>query len=259
MIDIHCHILPNVDDGSESLEESIEMAKIAESEGITKIINTSHCHFDFKYKKGNELKLELEKFNQALKEENINIEVLLGNELYYTSDLIERFDELDFFSMNNSKYILMEFSPINFPKNIEDVIYEIKIRGYIPIIAHAERYKQVQEDVNIVLDCIKEGALIQVNASSILGKNGEKAEDTSKKLLDNNMVHFVATDAHSSNRRRPLIKDSYNYILKNYGKEVSEKLFIENPTAVIENRDISILNPTKYEEKRSFLKRLFRK
>lgn len=259
MIDIHCHILPNVDDGSESLEESIEMAKIAESEGITKIVNTSHCHFDFKYKKGNELKLELEKFNQALKEENINIEVLLGNELYYTSDLIERFDELDFFSMNNSKYILMEFSPINFPKNIEDVIYEIKIRGYIPIIAHAERYKQVQEDVNIVLDCIKEGALIQVNASSILGKNGEKAEDTSKKLLDNNMVHFVATDAHSSNRRRPLIKDSYNYILRNYGKEVSEKLFIENPTAVIENRDISILNPTKYEEKRSFLKRLFRK
>ena len=110
-----------------------------------------------------------------------------------------------------------------------------------------------------MLDCIKEGALIQVNASSILGKNGEKAEDTSKKLLDNNMVHFVATDAHSSNRRRPLIKDSYNYILKNYGKEVSEKLFIENPTAVIENRDISILNPTKYEEKRSFLKRLFRK
>ena len=259
MIDIHCHILPNVDDGSESLEESIAMAKIAESEGITKIVNTSHCHFDFKYKKGNELKLELEKFNQALKEENINIEVLLGNELYYTSDLIERFDELDFFSMNNSKYILMEFSPINFPKNIEDVIYEIKIRGYIPIIAHAERYKQVQEDVNIVLDCIEEGALIQVNASSILGKNGEKAEDTSKKLLDNNMVHFVATDAHSSNRRRPLIKDSYNYILKNYGKEVSEKLFIENPTAVIENRDISILNPTKYEEKRSFLKRLFRK
>ena len=259
MIDIHCHILPNVDDGSESLEESIAMAKIAESEGITKIVNTSHCHFDFKYKKGNELKLELEKFNQVLKEENINIEVILGNELYYTSDLIERFDELDFFSMNNSKYILMEFSPINFPKNIEDVIYEIKIRGYIPIIAHAERYKQVQEDVNIVLDCIKEGALIQVNASSILGKNGEKAEDTSKKLLDNNMVHFVATDAHSSNRRRPLIKDSYNYILKNYGKEVSEKLFIENPTAVIENRDISILNPTKYEEKRSFLKRLFRK
>ena len=259
MIDIHCHILPNVDDGSESLEESIAMAKIAESEGITKIVNTSHCHFDFKYKKGNELKLELEKFNQVLKEENINIEVLLGNELYYTSDLIERFNELDFFSMNNSKYILMEFSPINFPKNIEDVIYEIKIRGYIPIIAHAERYKQVQEDVNIVLDCIKEGALIQVNASSILGKNGENVEDTSKKLLDNNMVHFVATDAHSSNRRRPLIKDSYNYILKNYGKEVSEKLFIENPTAVIENRDISILNPTKYEEKRSFLKRLFRK
>lgn len=259
MIDIHCHILPNIDDGSKSLQESIEMAKIAESEGITKIVNTSHYHHDFKYKKGNEIKIVLEEFNEILKEKNINLEVILGNEIYYTSDFIEKFDKLEFFSINDSKYILIEFPPSNFPKNITDVIYEVKLKGFIPILAHVERYRDIQENVNIIFNCIKEGALIQVNASSIIGNNGKEAESTSKKLLDNKMVHFVATDAHSSTRRRPLIKDAYNYILKHYGKSTAERLFLENADLVIENRDIEIIQPIKYEEKRSFIKRLFGK
>lgn len=259
MIDIHCHILPNVDDGSQNLEESIEMAKIAESEGITKIVNTSHYHLDFEYKMGKQLKEELDKFNNILKEKNINVQVMLGNELYYTSDLIEKFDELEFFTINESKYILIEFSPNNFPKNIKDIIYEIKIRGFVPILAHVERYTNIQEDINIILDCIKEGALIQLNASSIIGKNGKIAEATSKNLLDNNMVHFIATDAHSSTRRRPLIREAYDYILNIYGIEVAEKLFEQNALSVISNKNIQIVEPTKYEEKRSFFKRLFGK
>ncbi|MFR9069953.1 MAG: CpsB/CapC family capsule biosynthesis tyrosine phosphatase, partial [Paraclostridium sp.] len=132
MIDIHCHILPNVDDGSKSLDESIEMAKIAESEGIKKIVNTSHYHPDFKFKKGKELIEILNDFNDTLKTQGIDVEVVLGNELYYTYDLIENFDQLDFYSLNNSKYILIEFSPNNFPNNLVDIVYEIRLRKYIP-------------------------------------------------------------------------------------------------------------------------------
>ncbi|MGL4797440.1 MAG: tyrosine-protein phosphatase [Paraclostridium sp.] len=259
MIDIHCHILPNVDDGSESLEESIKMAKLAESEGITKIVNTSHYHIDFKYTMGKQLKEEVNKFNEILKNNDIKIEIILGNEIYYTNDFIEKFNELDFFSINKSKYILIEFSPINFPKDIKDVIYEIKIRGFVPILAHVERYTHIQEDINIIFDCIKEGALIQMNASSIIGKNGKIVESTSKKLLDCNMVHFIATDAHSSTRRRPLMKDTYKYILKNYGNETANRLFEKNAMLAINNEVIKILEPSKYEEKRSFLKKIFRK
>lgn len=259
MIDIHCHILPNVDDGSENIEESIKMAKIAESEGITTIVSTSHYHIDFKYKMGKQLKGELDKLNEILRNQSINVEVILGNEIYYTNDFIDKFDELDFFTINESKYILIEFSPTNFPKNINDIIYEVKIRGIIPIIAHVERYINVQEDINTIYECIKEGALIQMNASSIIGKNGKIAESTSKKLLDCNMVHFIATDAHSSTRRRPLMKDAYNYILKFYGKEIANNLFEKNAMLVINNEEIKILEPIKHEEKRNFFKKIFRK
>ncbi|MEG1059894.1 MAG: CpsB/CapC family capsule biosynthesis tyrosine phosphatase, partial [Clostridia bacterium] len=138
MIDIHCHILPNVDDGSKSLEESIEMAKIAQNEGIKTIVNTSHYHPDFKYKKGQELSEVLNDFNNTLKKQGINVDIILGNELYFTEDLIGNLQDLDFNTLNNSRYLLIEFSPNNFPKNLVDVVYEIKLRKYIPILAHVE-------------------------------------------------------------------------------------------------------------------------
>ena len=259
MIDIHCHILPDVDDGSKSIEESIEMAKIAQSEGIKKIVNTSHYHPDFKYIKGKELGEVLNEFNKILKNKGIDVEVILGNELYFTEDLIENFENLEFHSINKSRYVLIEFSPNNFPKNLVDIVYEIKLKKYIPILAHVERYPKIQENPNIIYDCINEGALIQVNASSVIGKNGSEAEKVSKILLDHNMVHFVATDAHSSTRRRPLIRDTYNYISKIYGEDTSKKLFIENQEIILDDKDLYIKDPEKYIEKKNIFKRLFKR
>lgn len=259
MIDIHCHILPNVDDGSDSIEESIKMAKIAQSEGIKKIINTSHYHPDFKYKNGEELNNILNLFNQTLKKENIDIDVFLGNEIYFTEDLLDGFEKMDFCSLNGSRYILVEFSPVNFPKNLVDVVYELRLKNYIPILAHVERYPKIQENPNIIFDCISEGALIQINASSVVGNNGRSSERISKILLDNNMVHFVATDAHSSTSRKPLIKEAYNYIEDKYGDECAKSIFLYNQENVLKNKDIHILEPIKYEGDRGFFKRLFKR
>ena len=233
MIDIHCHIVPNIDDGAKSLNDALEMAKIAYDEGIRKIVNTSHYHPNFEYKK--------------------------GKELYYSEDIIEIIEQKEFYTLNNSKYLLIEFPPIRFPKNIVDIIYEIKIRGYVPILAHVERYKEVQENVNIIYDCIKEGALIQVNSSSIIGKNGKEAERVNEILLNNNMIHFIATDAHSSTRRRPIIRETYDYIVRKYGEQKAEMLFIQNPYKVIEDKEISIESPRKYEKSKGFFKKLFKK
>ena len=138
-------------------------------------------------------------------------------------------------------------------------LYEIKIRGYVPILAHVERYKEVQENVNIIYDCIKEGALIQVNSSSIIGKNGKEAERVNEILLNNNMIHFIATDAHSSTRRRPIIRETYDYIVRKYGEQKAEILFIQNPYKVIEDKEISIESPRKYEKSKGFFKKLFKK
>ena len=259
MIDIHCHIVPNIDDGAKNLDEALEMSKIAYNEGIRKIINTSHYHPSFDYKKGKELLASVKDFNNILKLNNLDIEVLIGNELYYSEDIIEIIEQKEFYSLNNSRYLLIEFPPLNFPKNILDIIYEIKIRGYIPILAHVERYKRIQEDVNLIYECINEGALIQVNSSSIIGKNGKEIKNISEILLDNNMIHFIATDAHSSTRRRPMVMETYDYISKKYGDKKAKVFFIENPSKVIEDKDISIDLPMRYEKSKGFFKKLFRK
>ena len=258
MIDLHCHILPGVDDGAKNLEESLEMARIAESEGIKKIINTSHYHPEFEYIMGDSLLSEVQKFNKILKENNIDIEVFIGNELYYSDNLLEYIENKDFYTLNNSRYLLIEFSPTSFPKNIGDIVYELKIRGYIPILAHVERYRAVHENINLIKNAIKEGALIQINASSLTSKGPKEFERVCNDLIKQNMVHFVATDAHSSTRRRPLIKDAYDVVCSKYGESLANNLFNLNAQKVLNNEEIivKIKNISK-KEKRSLISKLF--
>lgn len=259
MIDMHCHILPGVDDGASDLDEALEMARIAESEGITKIVCTPHFHPDFEYTMGEVLLEEVDNLNKELRNKNVDVEVYIGNELYYSNEVIENLDKLNFHSLNKSKYILIEFAPMNLPKNLADVVYEIKLKGYTPVLAHVERYNSVIENPNVIYDCIKEGAIIQVNASSILGKHGKEIKKTTEILLDNNMVHIVASDAHGSERRRPQLKEAYEYIKSNYSKEKANDLFKNNQSLIITNEDIIIPIASKYEEKRGFFSKLFKR
>ena len=259
MIDIHCHILPEVDDGSRSLNESIEMAMIAKEQGITKIVNTSHYHPDFRYKKGEELLKELEDFNNVLKENMIDIEVLIGNEIYYTKDLIKEIDELDFYTLNNSRYILIELPTTNFPKDLCNIVYELKEKNYIPVFAHVERYREVQENPELIYEVINAGAIIQVNSHSILGKSGKELQKVCNTLLNRNMVHVVGTDAHSSKRRTPIFLDAYKYVSEKYSKEMADDLFIKNNNAIINNEALNLPKPYKEEQKKKgFLKKLFK-
>ena len=256
---MHCHILPGIDDGASDLEEALEMARIAESEGIKKIVNTSHFHPEFKYTMGEELVEAINSFNVALKANKIDLEVLIGNEIYYTDEIIEELHNLNFHTLNNSKYLLIEFSPMNVPKNLADVVYEVKLKGYIPVLAHVERYNNIIENPNIIYDCIKEGAIIQVNASSILGKHGKEIKKVSDILLDNNMIHIVASDAHGSERRRPQLREAYEFVKNKYSEETADNLFKNNQSLIIENKDIIIPRASMYEEKRGLFSKLFKR
>jgi protein-tyrosine phosphatase len=169
---------------------------------------------------------------------------------------MNRIDELDFYSLNKSKYILIEFSPSNFPNNIEDIIYEFKIRNYMPILAHVERYEKIVNDINNIYEYINAGALIQINVSSITGKSGKQIQNICDILIRNNMVYFVATDAHSSNSRNPILNKAYEYIKDKIGKEKSKEIFYENPQKLILNQEIIIKQPIKY--KQSKLKRIIK-
>lgn len=256
MIDIHCHILPKVDDGSKSMKESIEMAKIAQDEGIKTIVATPHYHPSFNIKKGKELEIELENLKKELEKENIDIEILLGNELYYTrEEFFEILDKKEFYTINKSRYLLVEFNDLEFNENIKNIIYEIKLRGYIPILAHVERYSYVRENPKCIKEFIDEGAIIQINASSITDTTRKNTNRTCKKLLEMNLVHVISTDAHGVLKRDPRARKAYTIVKNKYTKRRANELFRYNPTSIILNEDIQIReNNKKFNIKKIFNK-----
>jgi len=197
MFDIHTHIIPYVDDGSSSLEESINMIKHEIDIGVTDIICTPH-HIFHRY----EATVEVikERFN-FLKEEveklNLPIKLYLGQEICYThrEDIISMLKNGTLLTLNNTNRVLLEFSFTREPEDILDVIYNFNINGYEVIIAHVERYEWMTLDKVVALR--NEGALIQINSNSYLGFTTWKEKRFVKKLLKHNLVDFVASDTHS--------------------------------------------------------------
>ena len=173
---------------------------------------------------------------------------------------MDKISELDFYCLNDSKYILIEFPPNNFPSNLCNIVYELKQQGYTPVLAHVERYMQIHEDPEVIYDCIKTGAIIQINSSSLIGKQGKQFQKICDLLISRNMVHLVATDAHSDTRRRPLLREAYEYVEDKCSKSMAENLFKNNAQCILDNKDIIVEEPLeKPIEKVSLFSRIFRR
>ncbi|KDR94671.1 protein-tyrosine phosphatase [Peptoclostridium litorale DSM 5388] len=238
MIDMHCHILPEVDDGSISIHETIEMAKIAYADGIREIINTSHFHSESDDVTGLELLKTAKMVNEALEKEGVGVRVHVGNELYWNEGLMKNLDSGGFYTLAKSDYVLVEFRPDKIPPDIEDVAYEFIIRGYRPIIAHIERYIQVVDDIEVVAKLIDSGFLIQMNSRPITLGTGGRVESFCREALERNMVHFVASDAHDRSIRTPSLAAAYEKVKAITGEEIAREIFLANPEKLLKNEDI---------------------
>ena len=233
-IDIHTHIIPNVDDGSPDIETSILLINDEIKQGVGAIICTPH------YRKGmfesdkEKVLINFELLRQEVINRNLNIELYLGQEIY-----IRKYDSFNkllsndkVIFINNRKYILLEFSYTN-SIDISEVVYSVKLKGYTPIIAHIERYDYIGLDE--INDIIEAGGLIQVNASSVLGKHGFRIKQFVKKLLKNDLVDFISSDIHCD--RINYMHDCYVYICKKYSEELANKLFFTNAMKLIEGKN----------------------
>ena len=240
MIDIHNHIFPNIDDGSKSTEMSINMLKYAYEQGVTDVVNTVH----FQHPLFLNIDHSLENFERIAKslqskldELEIPIKIHLGSEVFYYENLLKISDE-PLTTMGGGKYMLIEFSPKNIPNSQKQTLFDLKIRGITPIIAHPERYKLVQENFNIIYDWINAGCLIQVDAGSLLGLMGERAKKSSHLIVKENCCHILASDAHNDSNRNFCIKDAYDYVKNIIGKKNSELLVYEHPSSIIMGEDL---------------------
>ena len=234
-IDIHCHILPGVDDGSPDMATSLEMLRIADKNGITHLILTPH-HKPMHHNVSPEHNVVYrKKLQEAAKEAGIKAKLFSGNEIYYSDETMEELMEGKICSLAGSDYVLVEFHPTNPYKAIQNAVSRVQAAGFIPIIAHVERYSDIVSHPSRVKDLIEMGSFIQVNASSIMGKYGFGISHFTKKLLKEELVHFVASDAHDTGRRVPNLLDCRNYVERKYGEDYGKKLFFTNPANVIRN------------------------
>lgn len=234
MIDFHSHILPNIDDGSKSMEETISLLEEAEKAGFTKIVSTSH-YMEQYYETNEEQRLEL---INKVKEQSQGIDLFLGSEIYVTEELINLLHNKKASTINNTKYVLFEL-PLNAKEiGAKEIIYKLIENDYIPIIAHPERYSYVQKDINYIKELTQMGALLQANYGSIIGMYGNKAKKTVKKLLKNDEIQFLGSDVH----RPGQVYDKMPKIMKKLKKTISEDKIEElttiNPQKVLDNEDI---------------------
>lgn len=235
MIDIHSHILPAVDDGSKDLETSLIMARMACEAGTRKMMATPHFCFDFNELEDiDQLKESYLRFKKQLEENKIDLELYLGLEILYTDELLEVIKKNNLYGLNGTKYLLVEFDFSDSPDYIVEAVAKIKAYGYIPILAHPERYQAIWHHFEL-LDClVAEGILCQCNAGSLFGYFGHHAKDTMKRMLDYGFVHFIGSDCHGINRRNSQMIDCYDYICKYYSVVLANRVFKENPLKVIE-------------------------
>lgn len=231
MIDIHTHIIPEVDDGSRNLETSLSMLVEAENQGIQAVICTPHYRKPYN-KTPAVIREKFEELKAAAAEKGINVKLFLGQEIYCKAgeykSLIKSGEVL---TMNGGKFVLLEFDFDNYI-DIADVVYEVKAMGFIPIVAHIERYSYMTDEE--VYEIKKVGGLIQVNADSVIGGGGRAMKKTVKKLFREGFVDFVASDVHSG--RDNNFKKAYEYVLKKYGEDAAVVTFNENAKRIIKEK-----------------------
>lgn len=250
MIDLHCHIIPEVDDGSQSLEQSVQMAREAASAGFTTLCCTSHYYEGQYTVPRNELLDKLKILKQELIDNNIPIDLKIGTELLITSSVSELINSKTISTLNDSSYLLMELPLNSTVTNIDNIIFKIQNLGLTLILAHPERYACVKKDPNYVYELINKGVLLQGNYASLIGKYGSEAENTLKILLKHNMIHFLASDTHRDNSIYTYFDSIFNELNKTIPAEQIELITKINPQKVINNELITIPQPIEYKKKK---------
>lgn len=233
IIDIHSHILPEVDDGASNMEETIAMLRIAYEQGIRKMVATPHYHLG-KYESSiMVIEQSLERVRMEVKRQGIPMELVMGNEVYFHPEAISSVSVGNVSTLGGSNCILVEFSPGSSHTYIRQALDFTIREGYTPVLAHVERYIELTKDIDYVASLIDMGCYIQMNAGSIAGNAGMKVKSFCKKLLKNELVHFIATDCHGAKSRTPELQKSVQYISKKFGDAYAKRIFIENPETML--------------------------
>ena len=244
MIDIHCHILPNMDDGPETLDETLEMCRMALADGTTTIVATPHQQDGIHNTSADAILKNVHSVAALLKRSNLNLELLPGADVRVDVDTGEKIGQGEILSLNNTKrYFLLEFPAHTIPPNMDRLIFNLLLKNIVPILTHPERIFEVQENPNRVYELVSMGVLSQITAMSVTGEFGSRARKCARMLLKHNLVHIIASDAHSADYRPPILSNAVKAVSRLLGEERAMDMVTTIPSQIIRGEPIQILAP----------------
>jgi protein-tyrosine phosphatase len=266
MIDLHNHILYGQDDGAETLEESIRMCRISSQDGVRTIVATPHILPGIYENDRSTILSQVAELNSALKKLNFQrspfrvknldsmtqlpddliteLRILAGADVHFSSDLLERLERKEVVTVNDQgRYLMVEFESQGIPYMAEEALFQMLTKGIVPIISHPERNMEIAQRPQRYYEMIRMGCLGQVTAMSLTGEFGPEIKRSAEKLLAKRLIHIIASDAHSPDRRPPILSAGVKAAEKIVGKEEARKMVTEYPKAVIEGRRPDVPEP----------------
>ncbi|HXY79521.1 MAG TPA: CpsB/CapC family capsule biosynthesis tyrosine phosphatase [Candidatus Bathyarchaeia archaeon] len=235
MIDIHCHILPALDDGADSLDTACAMAEMAIADGVTHVIGTPHAHPSYRFNP--ELIRQRRDELQARFEGRLKLAT--GCDFHMSFENLQEIrHDAERFTLNQKSYLLVEFADYAIPPSLDQALHELQLAGLRPIVTHPERNPLLRAQPDRLYKWLRQGCYAQVTAQSLLGRFGEAAREMTEVWLDAGAVHFVASDAHNVTTRPLRLKEAYDRISETRGEDVARALLVDNPLAAFEGRPL---------------------
>ncbi|KMK78299.1 tyrosine-protein phosphatase [Alkalihalobacillus pseudalcaliphilus] len=253
MIDTHCHILPGVDDGPKTLDDSLEMAREAVAEGITSIIATPHySHPSFRKNEAALIRDKVTELNRALSEADIPLTIYPGHELRIHGELVGELQEGIALSMADlGTYVFIEFSSNHVPRYAKTLFYQLQVAGYYPIIVHPERNSEIVQNSSLLYEFVNSGVYTQITSSSLTGDNGKNIQKFTKQLIEHNLTHMIASDAHNVTTRPFRMKKAYEVLQSEFGSEIVSQ-YKENAERILNNKALIVDHPSPIRKKKLF-------
>lgn len=248
LIDIHCHILPGIDDGAKTLDESVQMAQEAVSQGIHTIIATPH----FSYRYHNERTAIQEKaayLNEQLTQRNIPLTILPGQEIRIYGEILEDYESGKLLPLAEKNYAMIELPSGHVPAFTERILYDVQMKGLIPVIVHPERNQEIVQQPDKLYHLVKNGALTQITASSLCGDFGKNIKKFTLQLIEAELTHFIASDAHNVTTRSCKMAEAIEIIDKKYGSG-STSYYTENAQMLVNGNAIHREIPNRIKKRK---------
>lgn len=234
MFDLHCHILPGLDDGPAELDTALQMLVMAHQSGTTAIVATPHLIAGDWLPDWEEILLSLQCLQHAAADLGFELRIYPGAEVAMNPELLKKLIAPGPYCINGGKYLLVELPSAEIPDFVDDFLFRLQSRGFIPILAHPERHPLLARNPARLLDWIHRGLLTQINGSSLTGKMGEPAAVLAQLFLKNQLVHFIGSDAHGVTTRRPKLDAAAEKMGKLVGKVTAHRILWENPRLLIQ-------------------------